>query len=131
VPQFRMIFHPMLIALAGGMALTAGRLWIGRGGALVTVLFYVVVRGGVSLIVGDVFGETMPAMPLYLAEALCVEAVGLLVGRERPLVLGAFGGLLCGTVGLAAEWAWVGAVFRLKWNAGILPEALIVAPIAG
>jgi hypothetical protein len=70
-------------------------------------------------------------MPLYLAEAVCVEAVALVVGRERPLALGAIGGLLCGTVGLAAEWAWVGAVFRLKWNAGILPEALIVAPIAG
>jgi hypothetical protein len=131
VPQFRMIFHPMLIALAAGMALTAGRVWIGRGGALATALMFIAVRGGVALIVGDVFGETMPAMPLYLAEALCVEAVGLLVGRNRPLALGAAGGLLCGTVGAAAEWAWTGAVFPLPWNAGILPEALIVAPIAG
>jgi hypothetical protein len=131
VPQFRMVFHPMLIALAAGMALTAGRVWIGRGGALATALMFLVVRGGVSLIVGDVFGETMPALPLYLAEALCVEAVGLLVGRERPLALGAAGGLLCGTVGLAAEWAWSGAVFPLPWNQGIVPEAFVVAPIAG
>jgi hypothetical protein len=131
VPQFRMVFHPMLIALAAAMALTAGRIWIGRGGALATVAFFLVVRGCVSLIVGDVFGETMPALPLYLAEALCVEAAALVLGRDRPLALGLAGGLLIGTVGLAAEWLWVGAVFPLPWSRGIVPEALIVAPIAG
>jgi hypothetical protein len=47
------------------------------------------------------------------------------------VLLGAAGGLLCGTVGLAAEWAWTGAVFPLPWNDGIVPEALVVAPIAG
>src|SRR4051812_45837321 len=31
VPQFRMVFHPMLIAFAAAFALTAARLWIGRG----------------------------------------------------------------------------------------------------
>jgi hypothetical protein len=131
VPQFRMVFHPMLIALAAGLALTAARIWIGRGGALATALMFVVVRGVISLIVGDVFGESMPALPLYLAEAVCVEAVALATGRDRPLLLGALGGLLIGTVGLAAEWAWVGAVFPLPWGRGIVPEAMILAPIAG
>jgi hypothetical protein len=131
VPQFRMIFHPMLIAMAGGMALTAGRIWIGRGGALATAVMFLVVRGIVALVVGQVFGESTPAMPLYLAEALCVEAVGLFAGRRHPLALGALGGLLCGTVGLAAEWPWVGAVFPIPWNAGILPEALFLTPLAG
>jgi hypothetical protein len=131
VPQFRMVFHPMLIALSAGMALVAGRLWIGRGGALATALMFIVVRGGISLIVGDVFGESMPAIPLYLAEALAIEAVALWTGRDKPLVLGAVGGLLCGTVGLAAEWLWVDAVFPLQWNSGIVPEALVLAPIAG
>ncbi|MCW3004865.1 MAG: hypothetical protein JWQ20_4163 [Conexibacter sp.] len=131
VPQFRMVFHPMLIALSAGMALTAGRIWIGKGGALATAVMFVVVRGAISLIVGDVFGETMPAIPLYVAEALLIEAVALVTGRDRPLALGALGGLLAGTVGLAAEWVWVDAVFPLRWNGGIVPEALIVAPIAG
>src|SRR4051812_42326409 len=111
VPQFRMVFHPMLIALSAGMALVAARIWIGRGGALLTALMFVLVRGAISLIVGDVFGESAPAMPLYLVEALVVEAVALQTGRDRPLVLGVAGGLLCGTVGLAAEWLWVGATF--------------------
>jgi hypothetical protein len=131
VPQFRMVFHPMLIALAAGMALTAGRVWIGKGGALATAVMFVVVRGAISLVVGDVFGESAPAMPLYLVEALCIEAVALATGRNRPILLGAVGGLLCGTVGLAAEWLWIDQAFPLPWNGGIVPEALIVAPIAG
>src|SRR3954469_23509740 len=131
VPQFRMVFHPMLVALAAGMALTAARVWIGRGGALAAAVFFLAIRGGVSLIVGPLFGETTPALPLYLVEALCVEAVGLWLGRSRPIALGAVGGLLCGTVGVAAEWLWVDHVFPLPWSAGIVPEGLILAAIAG
>src|SRR3954449_9975065 len=131
VPQFRMVFHPMLIALAAGMALTAGRIWIGKGGALATALMFLAVRGAIALIVGDVFGESSPTLPLYLVEALCVEAAGVVLGRNRPIALGVAGGLLCGTVGLAVEWLWVGAVFPLPWSRGILPEAFVVAPIAG
>ena len=33
VPQYRLVFQPLLIALAAGGALVAARLWIGRGGA--------------------------------------------------------------------------------------------------
>jgi hypothetical protein len=131
VPQFRMVFHPMLIALSAGMALTAGRIWIGKGGALATALMFIVVRGAISLIVGDVFGESAPAMPLYLAEALCIEAIALATGRDKPIVLGVLGGLAAGTVGLAAEWLWIGGTFPLPWSDGIVPEAMIVAPIAG
>ncbi len=131
VPQFRMVFHPMLIALAAGLALTAGRIWIGKGGALATALMFLAVRGGISLIVGDVFGESAPTLPLYLVEALCIEGVALATGRNRPVLLGAIGGLLVGTVGLAAEWLWVGQLFPLPWSDGIVPEAMIVAPIAG
>ncbi|HEX2359289.1 MAG TPA: hypothetical protein VHH72_05700 [Solirubrobacterales bacterium] len=49
VPQFRMVFEPAMLALAAGFALTAARLWTGRGGALVALLFFTVVRGAVSL----------------------------------------------------------------------------------
>ena len=131
VPQFRMVFHPMLIALSAGMALTAARIWIGKGGALAAALMFVVVRGAISLIVGDVFGESAPAMPLYLAEALCIEAIALATGRDKPILLGVLGGLAAGTVGLAAEWLWIGETFPLVWSDGIVPEALIVTPIAG
>ncbi|WP_196809112.1 hypothetical protein [Conexibacter woesei] len=131
VPQFRMVFQPMLIALAAGLALTAARIWIGKGGALATALMFFVVRGAIDLIVGVPMGEIMPAMPLYLVEALCVEAIALAVTRDRPIALGALGGLACGTIGFASEWAWVNEVFRLKWNGGIMPEAIFCAALAG
>jgi hypothetical protein len=130
VPQFSMTFHPLLIAMAAGIALVASRLWIGRGAAIGAAVMYLVVRGGVSLIVGDVFGETMPAVPLYLGEAVCVELAALLL-LNRPLVFGAVGGFLAGTVGFATEWPWTHAVFRIPWDSSLMPEGLIIAAIVG
>ena len=34
VPQFRLLFHPILIAFAAGIALVAARIYAGRGAAL-------------------------------------------------------------------------------------------------
>jgi hypothetical protein len=130
VPQYRAIFHPLLIALAAGVALVCARLWIGRGGALGAALFFLLVRGIVSLIVGWVFGQAMPALPLYLPEALLIELAALWLAA-RPLALGAVGGALAGTVGFAAEWGWTHVAFRLPWEANLLPEGLIVAVVGG
>jgi hypothetical protein len=130
VPQFSMQFHPMLIALASGVALVAARLWIGRGGAIGAALMFLVTRGTVALLVGPVFGETTPAMPLYLGEAICVELAALLLIR-RPLAFGAAAGLLAGTAGFATEWPWTHAVFRIPWDSALMPEGLVVAAIAG
>jgi hypothetical protein len=130
VPQFDQIFQPMLIALAAGVALTTARVWVGPGGAFGAVLFYFGVRGGVSLIVGPVLGETTPAVPLYFAEAACLELAGLALAR-RPLALGAVGGVLIGTVGFAAEYGWTQVVYRLPWNDALLPEGIVAAVLAG
>src|SRR4051794_7849498 len=129
VPQFDQMFQPMMIALAAGVALTAARVWVGPGGAFGAVIFYFLVRGTVSLLVGPLLGQTTPAVPLYFAEAACVELAGLFLAR-RPLALGAVGGLLIGTVGFAAEYAWTNLVFRLPWNDTLLPEGVIVAVLA-
>jgi hypothetical protein len=131
VPQFRMVFQPMLIALAAGFALVAARIWVGRGGALAAALIFLAVRGALSVAVGPVLGETTPALPLYLAEAVCVELAAVALGRDRPLALGAAGGLLAGTVGFASEWAWSQLVMPLPWTGGLLPEGLVFAILAG
>jgi hypothetical protein len=131
VPQFQMIFQPMLIASAAGVALVCARVWIGRGGALSTVAFFLAVRGGIALIVGPIFGETMPALPLYLAEAACVEVAGLYFGARRPLPLGIASGLGIGTVGFAAEYGWTNLVYRNPWNSNLLPEGVLLAVAAG
>src|SRR3954454_1801569 len=74
VPQFDFLFQPLLIALAASIGLVSARLWGVPGAALGAVAFFVIVRGFVSLMVAGVWGEALPHFPLYIAEALLVEA---------------------------------------------------------
>jgi hypothetical protein len=129
VPQFRLVLEPVLLAVAASVALVCARLWIGRGGALGAAAFFIAIRSGISLIVGDVFGQTAPHLPLYLAEAACVELAGLALARQ-PLALGAASGLGIGTVGFAAEWGWSQIAMPFPWTSDLLPEALIGANVA-
>jgi hypothetical protein len=133
VPQFRLVLEPVLLAIAASVALVCARIWIGRGGALGAAAFFIAIRGGISLIVGDVFGQTAPHLPLYLAEAACVELAGLALARQ-PLALGAASGLGIGTIGFAAEWGWSAVAMPFPWTSDLLPEALIgaiVTAVAG
>jgi hypothetical protein len=129
VPQFRFVLEPALLAIAASVALVCARLWIGRGGALMAAGMFIAVRGAIALIVHDAFGQTLPHLPLYLAEALCVELAALFLAR-RPLALGAVAGLLIGTAGLAAEWGWSEIAMPIPWGPDLLPEALILAIVA-
>jgi hypothetical protein len=131
VPQFRAVLQPAMIALAAGVALVAARVWIGAGAAVGAALFFLAVRGIVALLVGPVLGETTPSLPLYLGEALAVEATALLLIRRDRLAFGAVAGLLAGTAGFATEWGWTHVAFRLPWQTAFLPEALILAAVAG
>ncbi|MGH3930808.1 MAG: hypothetical protein ACRDTF_12605 [Pseudonocardiaceae bacterium] len=139
VPQFRMVHQPLLIAMAAAGALVAARLWMGRGGTLFAVGFYVVLRGGTAVIVGPILGEPFASIPLYLAEALLVEFAAVLLARllarrpraSGPLALGVVGGLLIGTAGFAAEYAWTQVAFRLPWTTDILIEGTLMAVAGG
>lgn len=131
VPQFDFLFQPMLIALAASIGLVSARLWGGRGGALAAVAFFVAVRGFVSLMVGGVWDEATPHLPLYLVEALLVEGVAALLLTRRPLAFGAVAGVLIGTVGTAAEWGWSHVWMPLPWPSALLPEVLVVTVLAG
>ncbi|MEU5882997.1 hypothetical protein [Spirillospora sp. NPDC047279] len=130
VPQFRLVHQPFLIALAAGCALVAARLWVGRGGALFAVLFYMLIRGGVAVVVGPVIGELWASVPLYFAEALCVELAALLLVR-RPIALGAVSGVLIGTAGFGAEFGWSRFAMKLPWTGDILVEGMIMAIVGG
>ncbi len=125
VPQFRMIYQPILIMLAAGIGLVTCRLYIGRGGALLAVAGYIVIRGFLAIMVGGVWGQTTPHFPLYIVEALIVEAVFARAGGRSAVVNGAIAGFLIGTVGLAAEWAWSHIWMPIPWNDSLLPEAAI------
>ena len=130
VPQFRLVLEPFMIAGAAGVALVAARLWMGKGGALVAATFFLVVRGTITLLVGPVFGEIPPSLPLYLGSAVLVELVALALAR-RPLLFGAVAGLVVGTLGHATEWAWTQVAKTLSWNSDILVEGTLMAVVGG
>jgi hypothetical protein len=131
VPQFRLVWQPLLLALAAGIGLVAARVRLGRGGAIAAALFFIGLRGLLSLLIGPIFGETTPHFPLYIVEAGVVELVALRWGRERPVTLGAAAGGLIGTVGFFAEYAWANVVDTIGWPSSLIVEGLICAFVAG
>src|SRR3954452_5462229 len=132
VPQFRQVWHPLLLAGSASVCLVAARLRGGRGGAFGALAFYLVMTFIVNELVGGVLGRSQPAMPLYAAEALCVEAVGWRRGSAaRPVRLGVISGVLIGTVGFAAEYAWSHVAMPLPWHAALIAEGLPTAIVAG
>jgi hypothetical protein len=119
-----MIFHPLLIMLAAGLTLVMTRIWLGRGALFGAIGFFIIMRLLLNLTVHNGLGESLTHFPLYIVEALCVEAAALLVATRRPLAFGLTAGALIGTVGLAAEWGWSQVWMPLPWSVGILPETI-------
>ena len=131
IAQFRMVLEPMMIAAAGAVALVAARLYGGLGVALYTAFFFVIVRGIVSFVVTDVFGEAHHVFPLYLGSAVLIELLALSKLKDKPLVFGAVGGLLIGTVGSVIEKLWNDQVFQFPWPQDIWLESLaMTVPVA-
>jgi hypothetical protein len=133
-PQFRLVLHPVLIMLAAGVGLVTARIYLGRGGALLAALGFILIRGFIPIMVGGVWDQTTPTFPLYLVEALLVEAVFLRAAGRSPVATGALAGVLIGTIGLAAEWGWTHVWVHIPWTAALLPEALVgglVTAVAG
>ena len=132
VPQFHMVFQPVLIAIAAGIALVAARIWIGPGAAF----------GAVDLLPRrprrhqpdrrpGLRRDDARAAALPRRRRAASSSPRCFISRERPLALGAAAGALIGTVGFWAEWAWSQVVMQLPWNENFLPEALIASAVAG
>jgi hypothetical protein len=135
VPQFSLLLQPILIMLAAGIGLVTARVRFGPGGAIAALLGFWAIRGLLALLIGPVFGETVPTFPLYLAEALVVEGIALawLRGRpaaERPITFGALAGLGMGTIGLAGEWAWNQTWVVNEWPSSLFPEGAVLGFLA-
>jgi hypothetical protein len=131
VPQFRLLFDPVLIALAASVALVTARIVAGRGAALGAAVFFLAIRALLTLIVGTGLGETVAHFPLYLAEAALVEIVALRVSTERPYLFGAVAGSLAGSVGVASEFGWSHVWAPLPWPAHMLAAAVgLSLPVA-
>jgi hypothetical protein len=130
VPQFQLLFQPVLIALAAGCALVCARSLLGRWGAFHAIGMFLAVRGALALFVGVVAGYTTPHFPLYLAEAVIVEVAALAFAR-RPLRFALAAGAGIGTLGVAAEYGWSHVWMAHPWPAAMLPAAVALALPAG
>jgi hypothetical protein len=131
VPQFRLLYQPALLMLSAGAALVAVRTRLGRGSAIITVLFFLGLRGALSLIIGPMLGHTTLHFPLYIVEALAVELIAAFWGTERPASFGALAGLGIVAIGLPAEWAWSHVWMTIGWPGSLFPEALLLGLVAG
>ncbi len=128
VPQFNLLFAPILVSLAAGLGLVAIRLVHGR----YWMLGLVVVNFAIQL-VGDFGGGDNPVetrfSATFLASAVVVEVAAAILGTRNRTRLAVVSGLGIGTIGLAAEWIWNQDAWQ-PWDGALLPEVVVVATIA-
>jgi hypothetical protein len=129
VPQFRLLEHPVLVAVAASIALVTARLRVGRGGALAAVAFFLAVRGLLALGVAS-FDRVDLHFPLYLGAAVVVEVVALLAGTRRPVTFGLLAGVGIATLGVATEWVWSRAWMPIGWSNDLFPEVIPLVLLA-
>src|SRR4051812_34850800 len=130
VPQFQLLFQPVLIALAAGGALVCARSLLGRFGAFQALGMFLAIRAALALFVGPVAGYTTPHFPLYVSEAAIVELAALALAR-RPFAFALAAGAGIGTLGVAAEYGWSHVWMAHPWPAPMLPAAMALALLAG
>lgn len=131
VPQFQALYLPVLFAVVMGFGLVLVRMALGRGGALTSVVAFIVLRISLALLVGGALNHTTPRFPLYLVGAVCVEVVAYVLGTDRTLRFALVAGAAAGTIGLAGEMAFVDASgwFDVDPTAMFLP-ALVICLVA-
>lgn len=129
-PQFRLLFHPVLIAFSAGVVLTVARTMYGRGGALIACGGALLLNGLLSFTVVYGFGELTLHFPLYIAAAIWVElAAGFTSDRGRYVfALVAAAGI--GVFGTLGEALWSNVWMPLPWPAHILPSAVALSVVA-
>src|SRR4051812_14802853 len=128
VPQYRLLFEPVLLAFSGCVALVLARALAGRGGALAACAFYVVVSAVMAVFVGPVMGRSVPHFPTYLAAAASVELAGLVFRpSERLRTFAVLSGALLGVVGTLGEWGWSHVWMPIAWPAHFVPGAVLAS----
>lgn len=133
VPQFQVLYLPVLIMIAAGFTLLAVRRALGPWGAVKVVGIYLVLRAFLAFSIGGVLNHTVPHFPLYLGSALVVEGAFAWLGTRRPLRLALVTGALVGTVGLITELGWVtlwGFSTSARLPAALALKIAILGPIA-
>jgi hypothetical protein len=132
VPQWQALYQPVLIALATGIVLVAARVVLGRFGALVVAVNFLVIRGFFAVLVGPVLGQAVPRIPLYLGIALTIEVAWYVGGRLRlsPIGKALLSGGAIGAIGLASEFAFSQVWSYHPWHTSMLPGIWVAVAMA-
>ncbi len=128
VPQFQQLYLPVLVVLAGALALVAVRLAHGPGWSLVVVGLMLLTRMGLGDDVGALELSVRPSA-LYVGSAVAVEAAALLVGTARRFRFALAAAAGVATLGLGVEWLWNQGAHQ-PWSAALLPDAVLLAALA-
>jgi hypothetical protein len=124
VPQWQQLFHPVLICIAAGLALTLIRIVHGPGWSLgIAVALFAFGATGTD---GPI--ETR-AGAIYLGSAALVEIAALVAGTRDRLRFALVSGVLVATGGLAVEWWWNQGAHQ-PWTSALFPDALLVGLLA-
>jgi hypothetical protein len=124
VPQFQQLYHPILIALAAGLALSAARLVLGRGWPLLigaVAAFFG--TGGTGLLGGE--HSFARSSALFIFSAVAVEAAAMIAGTKHRVRYAIACGIGVGTLGLGGEWLWNRHAFQ-PWTTALLPDGWIL-----
>lgn len=131
VPQFQQLYHPVLLCVASGFAFVAMRIVLGRGwSVLVAVLAFLpdALHIGAS---GRAEGFVAARGPgLFVASALAVELVALVLGTDRRVRFAVCSGVGVATLGLAGEFWWNADAIQ-PWTSALLPDAVLVGALVG
>lgn len=120
VPQFPMLSQVVLVGLIGAWTLTYGRLSWGPGGALIVVAVFLVSRASFTVI--PLFADLHVASLLpYIAEAVIIEIVALVMRNRQGYSFAVVAGLLVGTAGMLAEAAFTQWLMPNPWPSAHLP----------
>lgn len=130
VPQFQQLYHPVLVAMAASAALILARKVLGPGGALKAVVVFLLARGAVAMLLGGGLGILLPRFPLYIGSALLVEGVARWSDGRSQLRSALVAGFAVGTIGLAAEWAWMQVWGWHPWGPSLFPGVLAAVAMA-
>ncbi|MGW6276668.1 hypothetical protein [Kribbella sp. NPDC055071] len=131
VPQFPLILQPLLIVFGSALAFTILRARRGAGTTFGALAVYLVIRGGIAWAVAEPLGEIVGHFPLLIVEAILVEGVALALGNKNRFRLGLVAGVLIGTVGVVAEYAWSHVWMPIAWPPSMLPSAIGYGVIVG
>lgn len=131
VPQFNLLFSPILICLAAGLGLLTIRLVHGPWWALGIAVanFGIQVTGFLDLGSEDGGPVDTRFAATFIASAVVVELVARWLGTQHRLRFAVVSGVAIGTFGLAGEWAWNVDAWQ-PWTSALLPEVVLFGAVA-